>query len=692
MTNEKPRKTAFLFRIASIYFILLLQAGYLTAFSQDKIPITFGKLTPADFTLPASKIIDSNTSAVIIADLGATGFIGNKNGWVSSVFTRHTRIKIIDKRAFDESTVKIILYHSIWDDAAELVDNIVGSTFNLENGKVIQTRLDKKDIFTEKRDKNHDEKKFTLPAVKEGSIIEFSYTITSDFDFNLHGWEFQNLKFPCLWSEYNVSIPSLLIYLLTRQGSHPFFIDHESDGYKTYLVREKSDPSQLANVENRLSVNATVINRRWVMKDVPSFKVENYISAPENYIDKIDFQLAKTYNGESTREYTNTWKKVTDELLNTSDFGPPWKNSRTDFSKEIEKIVPELADPLEKARGLYYYIQKNISCVNHYDFQIRTSLEEVLKNHNGNVGEVNLLLAAFLGQAGITADPVLLSTREHGFNSPRYPVLDRLNYLVVRAVIMGSVYWLDASQPLLAFGKLPENCFNGHARIISEKDSASIYFLADSIREANSTVVFIVNDEKGNGLMSGSLEYTPGYYGSYDLRKKIGKSGEKEYFRNLGQSLGQDIRIENPGIDSLEKPEEPVKVHYDFSFNPASGNDIIYFNPILRSPYKENPFKAAERNYPVEMPYPVDETYLLTMDIPEGFVIDEIPKSAKVAYNGNEGFFEYLIQKNENSIQLRYHIKLFKANFSAIEYNTLREFFDYAVKKQSEQIVFKRRK
>jgi hypothetical protein len=691
--NHKPDSTKSVFQLLQLtVFVFFFLAGSLNSFSQDKLPITFGKVGAEDFTLPKSKVIDSNSAAVIIADVGNISFVGNKNGWVSYVYNRHTRIKIIDKKAFDLATVNVLLYINNAGDDPESLDNLAGNTYNKENGKITQTPLDKKDIYSVKRDKNHLEKKFTMPAVKEGSIIEYSYTITSDFYFNLPEWEFQNINFPCLWSEYTVAIPSLLIYSFVRQGSHPLLIDHQSESYKTYIVREQSDASMLASVENRLSVSATVINHRWVMKDIPDFRVENYISAPQNYIDKIQFQLAKTYNGETTREWSNNWKNFTQELLNTSEFGRPWKEMYADYSKEVGKIVPEESDQLEKAKKIYYYIQRNITCVDHRNFGIKTSPVDVLKKGNGDVGEVNLLLAGMLEQAGISAEPVILSTKEHGFNSPTYPTIDRFNYVVIRATIHGQVYYLDASQPLLSFGRLAENCYNGHARIISEKDSASIYFRADSIKEANSSIVFIINDEKGNGLMSGSLEYNPGYYGSYKLRKEILGSGEKEYFKSLSQKFGTDMQIDNPGIDSLQKLEEPVKLHFDFSFNTGNGQDIIYFNPMIHSPYKDNPFKATERTYPVEMPYPIDETYVLNMDIPDGFVVDEIPKSAKVAYNENEGVFEYLIQKNETSIQLRYHIKLSRANFSAYEYNSLRDFFAYIEKKESEQVVFKRKK
>jgi len=72
--------------------------------------------------------------------------------------------------------------------------------------------------------------------------------------------------------------------------------------------------------------------------------------------------------------------------------------------------------------------------------------------------------------------------------------------------------------------------------------------------------------------------------------------------------------------------------------------------------------------------------------------IDELPRSAKVAYNGDEGFFEYLIQASGTNVQMRSHIKLNKAYFPQEDYNSLRDLFASVVKKQTEQIVFKKKK
>jgi hypothetical protein len=43
-------------------------------------------------------------------------------------------------------------------------------------------------------------------------------------------------------------------------------------------------------------------------------------------------------------------------------------------------------------------------------------------------------------------------------------------------------------------------------------------------------------------------------------------------------------------------------------------------------------------------------------------------------------------------VQLRSHIKLNSATFAADDYNSLRDFFAYVIKKQAEQIVFKKKK
>jgi hypothetical protein len=140
----------------------------------------------------------------------------------------------------------------------------------------------------------------------------------------------------------------------------------------------------------------------------------------------------------------------------------------------------------------------------------------------------------------------------------------------------------------------------------------------------------------------------------------------------------------------LNKPGFPAKIHFEFTI-PAS-DEILYFNPVIFTEYKQNPFKAEQRKYPVSLPLPIDNLYTLNMEIPEGYTIDELPKSAKVSFNEDQGIFEYAIQANQNSLKFRSRIILKEVFFPPEDYQSLRDFFSFIIKKFNEQVVFKKKK
>src|ERR1041385_3527880 len=161
----------------------------LVANSQEKSPAKFGNVSEKDF---ATKLypIDSNANAVVIADIGHSEIEGNSKGWFSIVFKHYSRIHILNKNGYDAADVEIALYTS--GNSEEQLDKVRAVTYNLENGKVVETKLDtKSNIFKDKKDEHWVVKKFTLPNVREGSIIEYEFTVTSDFLENLQPWEFQ---------------------------------------------------------------------------------------------------------------------------------------------------------------------------------------------------------------------------------------------------------------------------------------------------------------------------------------------------------------------------------------------------------------------------------------------------------------------------------------------------------------------
>jgi hypothetical protein len=653
---------------------------------RDKVKHVLGKVTPTDFKLPATPIIDSNTHAVVLSDEGEVHFIGNKRDWFSYVYTRQTKIMILDKTAFGLATVEVDLRNV--QDHADVLGSVIASTYNIENGQLVDTKLDPKDIFFTKLNKYYKTAKFSLPGVKEGSIVEYTYTVTSEYSDYMPSWTFQGEKVPCLSSEYKVEIPETMSFVVLRQGFHGYAVDKGGAGYQSYNVTQQLDDARGGMSNDPLLVSVGTVKHDWIMKNIPPFGNERFLSTPENYMDKLSFQLAATrVNDHESFAHNTTWAKATEELLTDHRFGVPLTEEESWVSQLSDKI-PISNDALEQAKAIYYYVSKHFACTDHSYMYIETSLKDVIRNNSGCVGDINLLLVALLRKRGMQADPVVLSTREHGFNLASYPVLDRLNYVVVRLSLGGKLYYLDAAHPQLAFGQLAGDCYNGHARVISSRDSASVYFWADSLKESKVTMVLLSGAEKG---LEGTLQSTLGPEESYQLRQQISEHSEQQYFKDIQTSYGEDADISNGGIDSLNRLEDPVKVHYDFVLKQTAGASVLYLNPMMGDGWRENPFKAADRKYPVEMPYVMDQTYVLSMDIPEGYVVDELPKSAKVALNGDQGYFEYLIQQQGDRIQMRCRVLLNKAVFQPEDYGSLRDFFAFIVKKENEQIVLKKK-
>jgi hypothetical protein len=449
-----------------------------------------------------------------------------------------------------------------------------------------------------------------------------------------------------------------------------------------------TDPGGAGRSEN-YTFDDEVVTHRWVMTDVPALKEEPFTTTVDNYVAKIEFQLsAYQFPGSTYKDMMGNWISVSEGLLKDDDFGTDLYSNNSWMDDDLKTITKGDTSNLEKAQKIYAYIRDNFTCTSHSRLWLSNSLKTVYKNKNGSEADLNLLLTAMLIHEKIQADPVILSTRSNGFTHTMYPLLSRYNYVITRATIDSVNYSLDASEPWLAFGRLPVRCYNGYARVLDKENPSAAILAADSVIEGKATLVFISNDDK-EGLI-GHYQSMPGYAEACDLRENYKEHGEAEYMKKLQTAYSGDAVVSNLTMDSLKMPDQPLGVEYDFKLTPDTTSDMYYFNPMMGEAYKENPFKAAERVYPVEMPYAIDETYSMNMEVPKGYVVDELPKSAKVLFNTDEGFFEYLIIKDDQRIQFRTRIKLMKATYKPEDYATLRDFFGYVVKKQSEQIVFKK--
>lgn len=652
---------------------------FLSATAQS--PLKYGVVKPEDFA-PTVYGIDSNADAIVLTDIGSSSFEGGVTGNFSLVYKEQKRMRIMNKNGFDAATIKIMLYIENYANEEKL-DNFEAVTYNLENGQVVATKLDKASLFKDKYDDNHVVRKFTFPNIKEGSIIEYRYTVISPYYTHLRPWDFQ-ASLPRLWSEYTVTIPNEIFdYVMFKQGYHPYAIDTSTSGYETYNIVDRG--TSASDRSESFSLHSKTITARWAMKDVPALKPEKYITSLDNYRARLEFQLKRIKYSEShIVEYMGDWYQLTEKLMKYDDFGVAINAGNGWMGDDLKKITAGATDDYSKAKKIYEYFRDNFTCTSHEGLYVTTTLKKAFDSKSGSVSDINLLLVAALKHLNFVAEPAILSTRDNGVANEMYPLINRFNYVVCHVKIGDKDYMLDASDNKMGFGKLPEETYNGSARVIGEIP-VLITLSADSLKETKLTSLFAVNEDD---KITATLSTQYGDFESREMREKLSKMQPDDYLKEVKQSYSFDPELSNIEIDSLKIPEEPLGVKYDLKF--AFNDDIVYFNPVFADVVKENPFKSAERFYPVEMPACTDDTYLLNMEIPTGYKVEELPKSTRVMLNEDEGMFEYIIQANADHIQLRCRTQIKKATFEPEDYETLRNFFAFIVQKEGEQIVFKK--
>ncbi len=637
-------------------------------------PIKFGKVEQKELEMKVYNK-DTSASAIVLCDYGKSYFRFNQNDGFQVYFERHTRIKILKKSGYDQATGQIPVYHASNSNEEEVM-NLKGFTYNLEGGNIVKEKLTKEGIFEEALTKNWKLKKFTMPAVKEGSVVEYSYTVKSDFLFNLREWEFQR-DIPILWSEYRATIPQYFNYKQLAQGYEEFYISERKPVIENFIPN--------TGTSNNASQSTAY---RWVTKDVPAFKEEPYMTTVKDYISKIEFELASVkFPGEMEKPIANSWETLTEALLKDENFG--LHLNKAGFAKDvIAAIQSKHKDPTEQVKALYDHVRNHMKWNDHTTIYVGSNLKKVYESHSGDSGDINLLLTAVLREAGFDANPVILSTRDHGRILPHYALISKFNYVIAHVNIVGKEYLLDATDPFTQLGILPARCLNGTGRLISNVNPRWIPLTSTEKRSTVFTARLTV-DKIGD--LKGNVDISNGGYSASYMRKTLQSLGKENYIETLKKNKPswQVAKYDFIDIESLDKAVN-TKYEVTISDHAQVAGNLIYLKPMLTEGETENPFKLADRKFPVDFAAPIDETFICYYTLPEGYLVEELPKNAIIDLPEKAGRFTYMAAVSGNTLQVMSKIQLKKAVFSAEEYQFLKELYSQIVTKHAEQIVLKK--
>jgi Domain of Unknown Function with PDB structure (DUF3857) len=633
--------------------------------------MAFGKVSKEDLAMTTYEP-DTSAAAVVLCDYGECKVIQGAGNFRQK-FTQHKRIKILNKAGFGYAGIAIPFYsfkrrEEFYFDRAQI---------KLPDGSKV--KLNKKDVFIEELNDKWSVARFTFPKVQEGCVIEYSFVIVSSYIQQLREWYFQE-GIPTRWSEFRVEFPSYFAYAYLFQGNENMHHITEIDGMNVYKG---------PNGTFRIS------DRRYILQNAPAMTPEPYMTTLDDYIARIQFQLHEVrYPSGQVDKVMSTWSELQKELGNQPFFGEQYQK-KSNYKKMVQELLPMtggLATQTEKARFYYDYFSKNLEWSGRFSMWTRSKqLDDIYEKKNDlSSGELNMMLLAVLREAGITAYPLLTSTRSHGEVRENYPLLEQFNHLMVFALPDLKPVIMDLTEPLSPPGYPNVDALNGRGWLMKPGSPSWMDIKAPS----NSGDFFVLNlslSEKGDvvGTMTGVYR---GYNAIPERSFYKNDDKEKHWESRIGRQY-PSLKLDSVKCTHLDEIDEPfvdsLWLHIEGAAQ--SSGDFLYMPSVLYSGFLESPFKLKERLFPVDMSYPYTEHYLMKLQLPPGYIVEELPESVRFKLPGNGGHLHFAVEeKGQGEIDVLAKLLVKKTRFDVQEYQDVKELFDRVAEKYGEMIVLKK--
>jgi hypothetical protein len=668
-----------------LLFIGSFLSLYSLAYSQFDEP-KFGKIE-MNYLIMSKFDKDTTAGALMLFDSGSSNFFLNEDQQFQFSYNRHCQIKIFKKSSFDIADMSIRLYES--GNRKEKLQGLKAMTYNLVDGKITKTKLDNDKIYRAKGE-NYENVNFAFPEVREGSIIELSYTIVSDFLYNFRGWTFQ-YAFPAIWSQYRYEIPEYFEYRESSKGYLNFDVLKREIGSVSFVLPgeyEDLGREGLKKTQGQV-IRASSIKNTYGISNVPAFISEPNIDCEDNYVQAIEFELSMvTYPNQAPKSYTSTWESVNTQMQDDKDFGLLLNNPAF-MEDTIQTLCKGKSKDIDKAIEIYNHIQKRMKWNETYSKWSMNGLKKPYNDGIGNSSEINLLLTLMLRNAGLKANPVLFSTRENGLAITYYPTISKFNSVLSMVVVEGKTYLLDAVSKNCPFGVLPASDINGKGRVVNSGNGDWVDLNATvKYTETKSYSLEISPEGKFTGTVSGNYD---GYAGIYYRNSINGEKSKDDYIRKMQENMN-GLTVINYVISGTSDNYKPVtdSLNVEISDHTEMIGDKILFYPLLYERTERNRYTLEDRKYPINYNYPISESYRFIYTLPSGYVVESMPKSATLTLPGNSAVINFTARNIDNKILIEYTREINKIMFLPEEYTKLKEFYNQLVKIQAEQVILKK--
>lgn len=664
-----------------IAMVLTLMANEIIA--QD---YKYGKVSK-DELLEKFYSLDSSANAAVLYNNRKTYFEYQQNEGFMVITEIHERIKIYNKEGFDWATKKIDYYNS--SSNREKIINLKATTYTFDGNKIVETDLSKKDVFDQESNKYWSQQKFTMPDLKEGCVLEWSYKIISPFK-RIDDLQFQ-YEIPIKKIVAKMEIPEYFVYNKRLKGYYPINAKEEKKS-STISVFERVREEDSKSHANKSTVNETKVNyitkvEYYDATNVPAMIEEAYVNNLDNYKTAIQYEYSELHwPHEPVKYYSTTWENVVKTIYDDYDFSAEIYKSNH-FSEDLNIVLAASPSESQKITGILELVKSKIKWNDYNGLSKFNGTKKAYKEGVGNVADINLNLVSMLNKAGLKASPVILSTRSNGI--PIFPTIDGFNYVIAAVEIENDLILLDATEEYSAPNVLPSRDLNWQGRIVRENGSSSwVNLTPTKLSDTNSSMSIVFNDA---GTIEGVKRTQYTNLNALNYRDNYAKLKDDDVILKVEEENGK-IEISDFRITNKIEIYKPIIEMFKFTSEDLLDKigDKIYFKPLFFDAMTKNPFKLEKRDYPIDFGSPFIKDNKVGIKIPAGYVVESIPENLAIGLRDNYGVYKFSVKIEGNMINVYSILQINTAIFPSANYEEIKDFYKMIVNKNLEQIVLKK--
>ena len=627
---------------------------------------------------------DSSAVAAVLFEKAENRLVYSQERGFEIEFVVKTRIKIYKKEGYNWAN-KAFRYYLV-NNLREKVSFSEATTYNLINGKIEKTKLKSDGEFDEVINKYWGQKKIAMPNVKEGSVIEYEYTLHSPNIGNPRDWYFQS-DIPVNYSEYINCVPEYFVFNTNVKGFiRPKITVEKANKIITIDSKERVVGKMGATTTNFNSDNISYTETKttYLAENMPAIKEEAFVNNVRNYTTSLEQELSMTkFPNSMMKMYSTDWESVVRTIYEYEDFGPEL-NKTGYFEDDLKTVLAGLNTQDEKIDAILKFVKSAVKWNDYYGYSCNDGVRKAYKDKTGNIAEINLMLTAMLRYAGLNANPVLVSTRSNGVSF--FPNRTAFNYVIAAVENGNDMILLDASDPFSIPNVLPFRALNWLGRLI-RKDGTSlpVDLMPKKVSIDLKTMNYSINDK---GEILGQLRNQMTTHNAMRFREAIKGVKEDVYLEKL-ENNNNKIEIKEYSLQNEKEFNLPVIETYSFTGNNLSEliGGKIYINPMLFLTRKQNPFKQENREYPVDYGFPFQDKYAINIQVPDGYKVENLPAPITLTMNENLGVFKYLTNLSGNTIQISVSNQINSSIVLSEDYLALKSYYQKMIEKQNEKIV-----